>query len=100
MTAPTDRAALIEVMAGEWLPSDAIENPDRWPQGWRDAAILANSLLTAIESAGCAVVPMEATENMWCAASFSIHQDLMADEIKAILAEGIAASPYRPGDGG
>ncbi len=75
MTAPADRDALVELVARAMAIANG-KDPDapawiRYPGGhtegicWRDQyAKKARATLTAMEAAGCVVVPVEATDEM------------------------------------
>ncbi len=92
MTAPADRDALIDLMARS--------NP-AWSERVHDDFVLdAAQVLTAIEAAGCVVVPLEATEGMRAACNTSAQMSDWPDTAPATYMEGdweeiIAASPYR-----
>ena len=106
MTAPADRAALVEVMARAH-PSCSTNPPKhQLNHCLEDAA----RVLTAIEAAGCAVVPVKVTEKMQIAAQeqgrLSVSPELKIEvgrvfrQIQADYRAMLAYSPYRKGDGG
>ncbi len=94
MTAPADRAALVEVIESAVSPSfgRTIHNVD------------GEDILTAMETVGVVPMPMEATEEMIDAADQDFPQFTGGDIRMAYLAiaieQALAASPYKPGDGG
>ena len=82
MTAPADRDALIEVMAG-------CKQIDPW---FGEEVLLpkaaAETILTAIEAAGCAVVPVEATDEQ-------LATPIYDGSKKAIYGLQVTHGPYR-----
>ena len=100
MTAPADRDGLVEVMGKEYCQTD---------DPCLEELAIMEDILTAIEAAGCAVVPVEATEEManaWVRLAYQRIKRVIAGEEKAggNSREGAKesyramcnASPYRP----
>lgn len=90
MTSPKNREQLVTAIAR------VIDDKNDFD--WNACVEDANAILAALEAAGCAVVPVDATGDMLNAYSSAIHYWLDeigedADVFKAML----AASPYRKG---
>jgi len=91
MTAPADRAALIELMAHA-NPLCGLNATGYELDNYLNDA---EAVLTAIEAAGCAVVPVEATEEMQNTARGSRLQPLWNALINKFYEGLVTASPYR-----
>ncbi|RAU21067.1 hypothetical protein CU669_15025 [Paramagnetospirillum kuznetsovii] len=91
---PKTRDELVEVMA------TAIGEHEGSP-GWTQYVTPAEFYLTALEAAGCAVVPVEATEEMrrhfrYCL-GFSPNEPagLAEDRFEMAMRNALAASPFK-----
>lgn len=93
MTASTDRAGLVRVMARSVLRISDRE----WPIDTFPGALLdAEKILAALEAAGCRVVPVEATAAQYDAAAKEL---VPAMDAQACYRAMLAASPFAPQQG-
>lgn len=95
MTAPKDRAALIEALARDQFERSHL---GRWPESPADTVrcrfvASAAADLAAIEAAGCVVVPVVPTERM--VERLRVSMNGVGGTLQTDLAVTIAASPYR-----
>ena len=92
---PSNRTELVEVMAR--AINGGLEGPvnnqdaTRQMRQWNLALALAADALTALEQAGCAVVPVEATEEMCDAGDMA---DGWMDDSEPVYTAMLKAGPY------